>query len=158
MPTTYEDVLHRHQQSVFLIFWTQNLVKGLPLRRLLNPSGPIWSYLRGVTEIVSIGVGGPTGCVRVLIMFRRPSVVAGATTNNADAATFKMPTTADTAHCINNQKSPWPSPLASMGSDHRPKQRSIIMAEEIVGSPPMATTQYQWYHRRPADDNNPESF
>ena len=41
-------MLHRQQQSVFLIFWAQNLVKGLPLRQLLNPSGPIWSYLRGI--------------------------------------------------------------------------------------------------------------
>ena len=40
----------RQQQSVFLIFWTQNLVKGLPLRQLLNPSGPLWSYLMGINR------------------------------------------------------------------------------------------------------------
>ena len=143
-PTSCVDVeCQRRAQStgsVFLIFWIQNLVKGLPLRRLLKPSGPIWSYLRGVTEIVSIGVGGPTGCVRVPIMFRRPSVVAGATTNNAGAATFKMPTTADTAHCINNQKSPWPSPLASMGSDHRPSRKPSYDDHTAPMAPQPTTT------------------
>ena len=152
VPTTY-DVLHWQQQSVFLIFWTQNLVKGLPLRPLLNPSGPVWSYLRGVTEIVSIDVGGEgpnyvsssVGCRRRHNQKCRRSDIQNA--NNSRYGSLHQ-----------QSKPPWPSPLASIGSDHRPKQRSIIMAEEIVGSPPMATTQYQWYHRRPADDNNPESF